>query len=38
MQAPAIVAAMAYHAANREEMFTRKPLPHPVTRRIPAKR
>ena len=29
MQAAAIVATMVYHAANRDEMFPRKPLPDP---------
>ena len=29
IQASAIVAAFVYHAANREELFPRKPLPEP---------
>ena len=37
MQASAIIASLAYHAANREEMFPRKPLPLPVAERFPAK-
>jgi Zn-dependent M28 family amino/carboxypeptidase len=30
MQASAIIASMVWHAANREEMFPRKPVPDPV--------
>jgi hypothetical protein len=30
MQASAIVAALVYHAANRQEMLPRKPLPEPL--------
>ena len=29
MQSAAVVAAVAYHAAKREEMLPRKPLPKP---------
>ena len=34
MQAAAVLAAVVYHAANREELIPRKPLPEP----LPAKR
>ena len=30
MQAAAIIATLVYHAANREEMLPRKPLPDPL--------
>lgn len=30
MQASAIIASLVYHAANREEIFPRKPLPEPL--------
>jgi carboxypeptidase Q len=33
MQASAIMAAFLYHAANREEMLPRKPLPKPQPER-----
>ena len=34
MQASAIIASLAYHAANREELFPRKPLPLPLAERV----
>jgi hypothetical protein len=38
MQASAVMAAVVYHAATRNQMLPRKPLPKPEPRRRPAKK